>query len=153
MGVNILQCSICMHQWPWKECVQFKIHTKHTYVCFPPGWWQRGGGSVRLGRSNLHHRPQQDSSAVPVWRECQRLLCRWGTSYFSFLVPNNFIYQIGFSPTCSSFALWIRVSRPFQHHWSFFCWQYRFICMFTNQVSLGSDVSLCLSCQYTNDLQ
>lgn len=52
--------------------------------CLPPGRWQRGGRRVRLGRSDLHHRPQSDCRSVPVRRERQRLLCWWGN-----LNPND----------------------------------------------------------------
>lgn len=38
----------------------------------------RGGGRVRLGRPDVHHRPQPRGGALPVWRERQRLLRWWG---------------------------------------------------------------------------
>lgn len=75
----------CMRSATQQPCVRLCL-------CLLPGGRQRGGGGVCLGRSNLHHRPQSDRGEVPVRRERQRLLCRWGTSHHLLLVfaPSSF---------------------------------------------------------------
>lgn len=60
LDVTVGGCSFGLLTWV------FSKYFTPTHVRLRAGGWQGGGGGVRLGRPDLHHRPQPHCRALPV---------------------------------------------------------------------------------------